>query len=306
MNPLEFLSKYSYPIALPFFGLLIGIEFYLDYKSKREDTSYQRVYQAQDTWVNLFSALGYIISATLLKSLKFGVFYLAYKHFALFEIPTDKLWSWILLFFLDDFTFYWGHRMGHTVNLYWTSHLVHHSSEKFNFTTALRKTWTYDLTGHFLLWIWLPVLGFDPLQVMVMTTLNFIYQFWIHTEKINKMPLWFEWIFNTPSHHRVHHGSNLKYLDKNHGGVLIIWDRLFGTFQEEQEPARYGILFNINTFNLFKVEFMSFKELFEKLQKSDGIIETLKILFYPPGWSKDKSTLTVKEMLLKDKEHSRI
>ena len=218
------------------------------------------------------------------------------NNFRFFTIDVNLWYSWVILFLLDDFTFYWGHRIAHTVSFYWASHVVHHSSEQFNFATAVRKTWTYDITGHFLFWIWLPLLGFHPLQIFAVKTLNFIYQYWIHTETIKKLPKWFEFIFNTPSHHRVHHGSDLKYLDKNHAGVLIVWDRIFGTFQAEEEKPTYGLTTNIKSFNLLDVEFHEWKNMFKRVKNSNNFINGIKYLVMPPGWSHDKSTLTTKEL----------
>lgn len=290
MDLINFINSFAYPIAIPFFILLLLIEVYLGYKDKKQ------THLKTDSITSITTGIIYFGLSLASKSIKLLIFFWVYQNFRIQTIDVNNWTSWIVLFFLDDFTFYWGHRIAHTVSFYWASHVVHHSSEQFNLSTALRKTWTYDITGHFLFWIWLPILGFHPLQVFAVKTLNFIYQYWIHTEKINKLPKWFEFIFNTPSHHRVHHGSDLKYLDKNHAGVLIIWDRMFGTFQAEEEKPTYGLTSNVNSYNLLDVEFHEWKSIFNKMTNSGSFINSLKYLFMPPGWSHDKSTLTTKEL----------
>lgn len=290
MDVISQINTYAYPIAIPFFIGLMVVEIYLGWKDR------QQKHEWKDSLINISSGLVYFGISLLTKSLKLLLFFYVYENFRIYTIDYTHWISWILLFFLDDFTFYWGHRIAHSVAFYWASHVVHHSSTRFNFSTALRKTWTYDVTGHFLFWIWLAVLGFHPLQIFAIKTLNFIYQYWIHTEKVGKLPKWIELIFNTPSHHRVHHGSDLKYLDKNHAGVLIIWDRWFGTFQEEEETPNYGLTKNLDSFNLFRVEFYEWKQMFRRMMKSGHVINGLKYLVMPPGWSHDKSTLTTKEL----------
>lgn len=290
MDLINQINLLAYPLAIPIFILLILMEIYLGWKDQNQN------HEFKDSGVNILSGLIFFIISLLTKSLKLLLFFFVYDNFRLFTIEYNSWPSWVVLFFLDDFVFYWGHRISHTVSFYWASHVVHHSSERFNFSTALRKTWTYDVTGHFLFWIWLPLVGFHPLQIFAIKTLNFIYQYWIHTEKIKKLPSWFEFVFNTPSHHRVHHGSNLKYLDKNHAGVLIIWDRVFGTFQKEEETPTYGLTSNIKTHNLFKVEFHEWKSMLTRAFNSGSLLNGIKYLLMPPGWSHDKTTLTTKEL----------
>jgi sterol desaturase/sphingolipid hydroxylase (fatty acid hydroxylase superfamily) len=155
-------------------------------------------------------------------------------------------WTYALLFLADDFAYYWFHRIHHEVRVFWASHVVHHSSEHYNLSTALRQTWTPMTALPF--WAPLALLGFPPWMILTQQAISLIYQFWIHTERVKKMPAWFEFFFNTPSHHRVHHGSNEVYLDRNYGGILIVWDRLFGSFQGETERVRYGLTKNIRSF----------------------------------------------------------
>jgi sterol desaturase/sphingolipid hydroxylase (fatty acid hydroxylase superfamily) len=202
----------------------------------------------------------------------------------------------VLLFFADDFSYYWFHRTAHNVNWFWASHVVHHSSQHYNLAAALRQTWTGNATGSFLFWAWMPLVGFHPLWILFMQQVSLIYQFWIHTETVHHCPRWVEFIFNTPSHHRVHHGSDLKYLDKNHAGILIIWDRMFGTFQPEEERPVYGLTRNINSFNPFVIAFKTWGELFHKAIHSGSLRNGMNYFIKPPGWSHDGSSLTVRQM----------
>ena len=170
----------------------------------------------------------------------------------------------MLLFFLDDFAYYWFHRISHEVRLFWASHVVHHSSQYFNLSTALRQTWV-PMT-YFPFWMPIALLGYPPYMILTMQAVSLMYQFWIHTERIGKLPRPIEFVFNTPSHHRVHHGANDIYLDRNYGGILIIWDRLFGTFQGEEEQVRYGLTKNIHTFRPFRVAFHEYQAMWRDVR----------------------------------------
>lgn len=295
MEIIQQINALAYPVAIPIFVLLLAFEIYLGYKDNKQ------THELQDSLVSISTGLVFVLIGIFSKVVKLLIFLWVYENFRLFTFDYTMWWTWVLLFILEDFTFYWGHRIGHTVSFYWASHVVHHSSEQFNFSTAMRKTWTYDLTGHFLLWCWLPLIGFHPLHVMAISTLSFIYQYWIHTEKIGKLHPWFELIFNTPSHHRVHHSSNLEYLDRNLAGVLIIFDRLFGTFQPEQSKCVYGLTNNINTRNVLKVEFHEWISLFKKIGRSGNLKTVVRYLIKPPGWSPDGSTLTSDQLRKKQK-----
>jgi sterol desaturase/sphingolipid hydroxylase (fatty acid hydroxylase superfamily) len=173
---------------------------------------------------------------------------------------------------------------------------VHHSSQHYNLAAALRQTWTGNLTGTFLFWAWMPLVGFHPIWVLFMQQVSLIYQFWIHTETINRLPAPLEAVLNTPSHHRVHHGSDLKYLDRNHGGILIIWDRIFGTFQPEEERPTYGLTNNIGSFNPFVVAFKTWTELARKAKNAGSVGNAVKYFIEPPGWSHDGSTKTADQL----------
>lgn len=296
MEIIQQINSLAYPIAIPIFFALLLLEIYIGYRDQKQS------HELSDSMVSITTGLVFVGMGIFTKTIKILIFFWVYNHFRFFTIDYTWWVSWVVLFIVEDFTFYWGHRMGHLVSFYWASHVVHHSSEKYNFSTAMRKTWTYDLTGHFLLWCWLPLLGFHPLHIFAVSTISFIYQYWLHTEKIGFMPNWFEFIFNTPSHHRVHHSSNLEYLDRNLGGVLIIWDRLFGTFQKEEAKCIYGLTKNINTRNLLKVEFHEWKSLLGKVSQSSNPVTGIKYLIKPPGWSPDNTTLTTSELRKKQKK----
>ena len=174
--------------------------------------------------------------------------------------------------------------------------MVHHSSEQFTFSAGLRVPWTSNITGTFLFWAWMPLVGFHPIWILFMQQISLIYQFWIHTETINKLPRPLEFVLNTPSHHRVHHGSDLKYLDKNHGGILIIWDRLFGSFQAEEERPKYGLTKNIDSFNPAVVAFRTWGELCRKAFQSGSLLTGLKYFIKSPGWSHDGTSKTTAQL----------
>jgi sterol desaturase/sphingolipid hydroxylase (fatty acid hydroxylase superfamily) len=262
--------------AIPGFVLLLAIEAWFSYRENRH------LYEKKDTFTSLGLGIGNVIVGFATKAAIFGLFSFLYQ-FRLFELDYTLWWYWVLLFFADDLSYYWFHRTAHNVNWFWASHVVHHSSQHYNLAAALRQTWTGNATGAFLFWAWLPLVGFHPIWILFMQQVSLIYQFWIHTETINKLPKPLEFVLNTPSHHRVHHGSDLQYLDKNHGGILIIWDRLFGTFQ-----------------NPFVIAFKTWKDLVRKAIASNSLKTGIQYFIQPPGWSHDGSSQTVKELRVKE------
>jgi sterol desaturase/sphingolipid hydroxylase (fatty acid hydroxylase superfamily) len=271
--------------AIPFFVLLLSIEAWFSYRENKN------LYETKDTLGSLGLGIGNVVTGFITKALIFGLFSFLYEY-RVFDLSYNTWWYWVILFFADDFSYYWFHRVSHHVNYFWASHVVHHSSERYNLAAALRQTWTGNATGAFLFWAWMPLVGFHPIWNLFMQQISLIYQFWIHTETINKLPAPFEFLFNTPSHHRVHHGSDLKYLDKNHAGVLIIWDRLFGTFKAEEERPKYGLTRNIGSFNPVTIAFKTWGELFRKAYSSGSVSTFFKYFYKSPGWSHDGSTLT--------------
>jgi len=276
--------------AIPGFVLLLSIEAWFSYREHKQ------LYETKDTFTSLALGIGNVLTGLVTKALIFGVFTLLYR-FRLWNLDYKTWWFWVLLFFADDFSYYWFHRASHHINYFWASHVVHHSSKRYNLAAALRQTWTGNLTGAFLFWAWMPLAGFQPIWILFMQQISLIYQFWIHTETIRRMPAWFEFLFNTPSHHRVHHGSDLKYLDKNHAGILIIWDRMFRTFRGEEERPHYGLTKNIESFNPAVVALKTWGDLFVKASHSGSLKNAINYFIKPPGWSHDGTSKTTREMI---------
>ena len=238
--------------------------------------------------------VGNVIINAGMKILIFGFYYALYQY-RLFEI-SPLWWSWVLLFVAEDFCYYWYHRGHHEIRFLWAAHVNHHSSTHYNLSTALRQPWTTVFTG-FIFWAPLPLIGFPIEMIVVMQAISLLYQYWLHTEVIDRLG-WFESIFNTPSHHRVHHGRNPQYLDRNHAGILIIWDRLFGTFEPEDEPVDYGLTKNIETYNLLKVAFHEWQAMFKDIFVVEGWKAKLGYFLQPPGWRHDGSGKTSHELRL--------
>jgi sterol desaturase/sphingolipid hydroxylase (fatty acid hydroxylase superfamily) len=253
----------------------------------------KRLY-SKGSLINFAIGLGTFLSGFINRLFVFSVLELAFQ-FRLFTLGNNVL-TWVIAFVLSDLCYYFFHRCSHEVNWFWASHVVHHSSVEYNLSLAFRLPWTSQISGQFLFWLWMPLIGFDPLQVYTCSTLGLLYQFWLHTEAIKKLPPIIEFIFNTPSHHRVHHGSDLKYLDKNHGGILIIWDRIFGTFKAEAEQPVYGLTSNIEYSTVFEIALNGWTQLFKKAFYSGSVLHGVNYLIKPPGWSHDGSSKTVKEM----------
>jgi len=275
--------------AVPGFIILIAAEVTFAVKTQRE------LYNVKDAATSITLGLGNLITGIFTKGIIFLVYAWLFKY-RLFTIPFTAWWGWVLCFFADDISYYWFHRCSHHVRYFWASHVVHHTSEYYNLAAALRQTWTGNITGAFIFWIWMPLMGFEPGMIMLMQSVSLLYQFWIHTEAIKRMPRWFEFIFNTPSHHRVHHGSDLLYLDKNHAGILIIWDRMFGTFQPEDFRPKYGLTKNVQTFNPVKVAFHEWMNIGKDLKKARTFKDYINYMFNAPGWSHDGTTKTTKQM----------
>jgi sterol desaturase/sphingolipid hydroxylase (fatty acid hydroxylase superfamily) len=249
-------------------------------------------YETRDTLASLSLGLMNVVISGGTKLLSIPLFVWLYDH----RVANlgDAWWSWLVLFFAEDCCYYWFHRLHHEVRFLWAAHVNHHSSRRYNFSTALRQTLLTPITGP---WFWmpLPLLGFAPWMVLTAQAWSLIYQFWLHTEAVDRIgPL--EWVLNTPSHHRVHHGKNVAYLDKNHGGILIIWDRLFGTFAPEREPVVYGLTTDITTYNPLRIGFHEVAALGRDVARAPTLRAKLGYLFAPPGWSPDGSTKTARQL----------
>ncbi len=286
--------------AIPFFVITVIIEGLIIAKHT------PKTYKVKDALTSITMGLGNVFIGLVSKIIVIVVFTYIWEHYRITTIPF-VWWSWVLILFLEDFAYYWSHRIGHRSRFFWASHVIHHSSQEYNLSTALRQTWTGSFFS-FIFWIWIAFLGFHPVMILAQMSISLLYQYWIHTELINKMPRWFEWFFNTPSHHRVHHGNNPLYLDRNHAGILIIWDRLFGTFQPElkEEKVIYGLTTNIDTYNPLRIAFAEWIALFKvSFKAKTSFINKLKYFVKPPGWKHDGTGILSEDMLREWKERQK-
>jgi sterol desaturase/sphingolipid hydroxylase (fatty acid hydroxylase superfamily) len=263
--------------AIPFFVLLLVVEA-LSFRHYEGELA---GYEAHDTRTSLTMGLGNVTINVAWKLVVVAIYAAHYELTPLRLDPHNPL-TWIALFFADDLAYYWFHRVSHESRVFWASHVVHHSSTHYNLSTALRQTWVPMTYLPF--WLPLLLLGFPPWMVLLAQAWSLIYQFGLHTERIGRLPRPLEAIFNTPSHHRVHHGSNEVYLDRNYGGILIIWDRLFGSFEPEGERVRYGLTTNIGTFKPLRVAFGEYIALWHDIRVAHGARTKLALVFRGPGW----------------------
>lgn len=278
-------------LAIPAFVLLIIAEMVYGRLTGRTR------YEPRDTATSLTMGFGSQVAGALTGGLAFAIGYWAWENYRLFDFG----WSWwvfLLAFLMDDLAYYVFHRLAHRVRWMWAAHIIHHSSQHYNLSTALRQTWTGFFALSFVFHLPLFILGFHPLMIVFVNGINLVYQFWIHTEAIDRFPRWIEAIFNTPSHHRVHHATNPKYLDSNYAGALIIWDRMFGTFvpEDKSEPCRYGIVRQLGTFNPIKVAFHEWLGIFSDLWHARSWRERWGYIAGPPGWSPDGSRITTDKL----------
>ncbi|MBA2249543.1 MAG: sterol desaturase family protein [Chitinophagaceae bacterium] len=278
-------------ISTPFYLVVIGIEILLSH------LSIKKYYTVKDTLMNVYLCLinG---SIDLLFRAVYLVILLRFFNFHFVSFSFNPVLYWALLFILEDLAFYFEHRVDHYCRLFWAVHVTHHSSEEFNLTTGFRSS-VLQPVYRFVYFIPLVLLGFHPLDIVFMYSLTQIYGIIVHTQYIKKMPLWFEAIFVSPSHHRVHHASNIRYLDKNMGMVLIIWDRLFGSFQEEveEDPIKYGLTKSLDDpHHPGKIIFHEWQNIAHDMKKNVSFFTRIKYLVMPPGWSHDGSTKTAKEL----------
>lgn len=262
-------------LSIPIFFLLIGIELAV------ERFTHRKLYRLPDTLSNLSCGITSQLSGLFLKVLAIGVYEVIYSNFAFFELERNWVY-WVVLFLLVDFAYYWAHRKSHEINLFWGGHVVHHQSEDYNLSVALRQS-SFQVVWTFAFNLPLALLGFKTLDFALISALNTLYQFWIHTETIKKLGF-LEYFLNTPSHHRVHHGRDPKYIDKNHAGSLIIWDKMFGTFQAEEEKPTYGITKPINSWNAVWANFSHYSEMGKDLKRIEKWSDKIKYLFKKPGW----------------------
>ncbi|MFD1787611.1 sterol desaturase family protein [Sphingomonas floccifaciens] len=272
-------------LAIPAFVLLVLAEMLV--ARTRDRTRYC----PDDTRTSMLLGLGSTVAGVLSAGLVFALATWVWQ-FRLFDIGY-AWWAFALAFVLDDLAYYWFHRTAHRVRWFWASHVVHHSSQHYNLSTALRQTWTGFFSLAFLFRLPLFLIGFTPAMVFFVASLNLVYQFWIHTETIGRLPRWFEAVMNTPSHHRVHHATNPRYLDRNYAGVFIVWDKLFGTYTAEVDGdrPRYGIVRDLGSFNLLWAAFHEWVGIAKDMWRAPWGAK-LGYLLREPGWSHDGSRET--------------
>ncbi len=266
-------------LSIPIFFILIGVELLVSKMQK------SNLYRFNDAITNISCGIVQQVTGVFTKTMLVVGYLYIYQHWRLFELEENWV-TWIALFLGIDFFYYWFHRMAHEISLFWGTHIVHHQSEDYNLSVALRQS---SLQGFVSMIFYLPLalIGFNPISFVAINAFQTLYQFWIHTETIRKLPAWFEYIFNTPSHHRVHHGKNPKYIDKNHGGTLIIFDRLFGTFQAEEEEVVYGVTKPLASWNPIWANLDWYADLWRDLKRPMSWVDRLYLLFAKPGWLPD-------------------
>jgi len=271
--------------AVPFFLLTILVELaalrWLDHDAAFDGAGVTG-YRGKDAGTSMAMGLVSLAFTLALKVGSFLVYSAVFVYAAPWTLPTDTWWYWVLLVVGVDLAFYGSHRFVHRVNVGWAAHQAHHSSEYMNFATALRQKW--NPWFEFFFWLPLPFLGFAPWTIYVAFGFNLIYQFFTHTELIDKLPRPVELVMNTPSHHRVHHGSDPEYLDKNYAGIFILWDRMFGTFQPELQRPTYGLTKPVDTYNMLKLQYGDYGQIVRNVRAARSWRERVGYLFGPPGW----------------------
>ncbi|MVW73824.1 sterol desaturase family protein [Pseudomonas xionganensis] len=264
--------------AVPFFFLLIALELLVD-RWRGVST-----YRLADAINSLSAGVLSTTSGLLTRVVGLVAYTLAWQQLALFELSADSLWVWLVAFVFYDFCYYWNHRLGHERNVLWAAHSVHHQSEDYNLSTALRQTSTGFIFG-WIFYLPMALAGVPPLVFLTVGALNLLYQFWVHTRHVPKLG-WLEWVFITPSNHRVHHAQNPVYMDRNYGGVFILWDRLFGTFQEEldEEPVIFGVTTPLASWNPLWANAQFYVALWRDAVRAESWWDRLRIWFMPTGW----------------------
>ncbi len=293
---------YFIPYFIPAAIIIITIEVIMSIRHNKH------LYEWKDSAASAGVGIGAVLMQVLTKAGTLAVFTLMFELFAPVREALNYTatfgqnwlgtawWVWVLAIIGDDFNFYWHHRFAHTVRILWAAHIPHHSSEYFNFGTSFRNSWTIFFIKP-VYWLWMPALGFHPVMVLMALSINSLYQFTLHSLSVPHLG-WFEKIFNTPQLHQVHHSRNFAYMDKNFGGILIIWDKLFGTFHNGRDgQMRYfGVTKPPNSYNPVKIITHEFENIWQDVRGAKTLKDKLNFIFGAPGWSPDKSTLTVREM----------
>ena len=297
MNPTYLGITNPLVYALPVFIALIGFELYLSIKHERH------LYVWKDLGASLSVGIGASILAIFTKAAAIGMFFFFFEVFKPLRVNLFGYehfgWAWyvwLICQFADDFSYYWYHRLSHEIRVLWAAHLVHHSSENFNLGSGVRNGW-FTLFYKPFFWIWMAIIGFHPFMIATCLGIQAIYQFHLHTMSVPNLGF-LEKFMNTPTQHQVHHSKNYEYLDKNHGGFLNIFDRLFGTFLDldQNNKANFGILKPPNSYNPLVIVTHEYSSIWQDVKKAKTWRERFMYIFGPPGWSPDGSTLTVKQL----------
>ena len=265
-------------LATPVFLLLMAIEFLVGVK--RGNNTYRLNDALNSIGLGIMSQLVGVFTVLL----TLGIYTAVFNHVSLWRLPTDAPWVWVAALVLYDFCYYWLHRAGHTVALFWAAHVVHHQSEDYNLSTALRQTSSGWVAG-WLFYLPMAVLGFPPLVFAVVALVDLLYQFWVHTQQVGRLG-WFDRWFCAPSNHRVHHAVNDRYLDKNYGGIFIVWDRLFGSFapEDDDQPCVYGTRGPLRSWNPLRANLQYYAELAQDSWRATAWADKLRVWFKHPGW----------------------
>lgn len=270
MNQFNYLA-----FAIPAFFIFLFIEYQLAIRLNKVS-----IFKYEGSISNLSIGIAERLLNLFISASFYSLFYWVYKNYALFTIPNEW-WVWVLLILTTDLVWYWYHRLGHTINFLWAAHIVHHQSEEFNLTVSARITVFQALIRN-VFWCIIPFIGFHPAMVIAILVVHGAYSFFTHTQLIGKLG-WLEYIFITPSLHGVHHASNEKYLDKNYGDVFVFWDKLFGTFQREEEKPEYGLTHPIKSYSFLWQHFHYYLEIAEACKRTEGFQAKIKIIFGSPA-----------------------
>jgi sterol desaturase/sphingolipid hydroxylase (fatty acid hydroxylase superfamily) len=288
------------PVALaaPFFLLFVGLEGLAAYLLEDERPPGERRaldgralpliggYDRRDAIASMSMGAVSVVTMTLWKAAALVLYAALFAWVAPWQLPVDAWWTWALAILGVDVLFYWAHRVAHRVRLVWATHQAHHSSEYFNFATALRQKW--NNSAEIVAWLPLPLLGVPPALVFFGFSVSLVYQFFVHTERVDKLWRPLELVLNTPSHHRVHHGSDPEYLDHNYGGILIVWDRLFGSFQPELHRPTYGLTTPVGTHRIVRLQTHEYAAIVRDVRRAPSLRDKLGYVFGPPGWRSDQ------------------
>ena len=262
--------------AIPVFFLLIGLELVI---TRAQEKDY---YSLADSMTDLGCGLVQQLVEVALKTFLFAGYLYLYSHHRLLDVPMRSVVAWVSCLLALDFLYYWFHRKSHEVNAFWAAHVVHHSSEEYNLAVALRQG-TFQQAFSWIFYLPLALVGFPPAMFLTVSSIDTLYQFWVHTRAIGKLgPL--EAVLITPSNHRVHHGRNPKYIDRNHGGILIVWDRLFGTYAEEEEEPVYGITTPLRSWNPLWANLHYWVSLFGDARRAARPLDKVRLFLARPGW----------------------